>query len=881
MAQDDIADLLLEIVAEKTGYPVDMLELSMGLDADLGIDSIKRVEILSAIQERAPERPQAQPDDLSRFQTLGDVVAFLSEGGEAAVEAAPEPEQLMAAEDTSSALDIVERSAVVAKPLAAADRKVLKLDDKAEVWVYGDGSALSTGIVEQLGGRGVLARALTADEVGLLESPERLDGLVVVAPEACDDDFLAEALIVVQRCAPGLQAVAGDGTAILATVSRMDGAFGLATGGNAVSGGLAGLLKTAAREWPEVHCKAIDIASGFADFGGAAAVVEEVFLDGPIEVGLDQDARTVLELTAGPADDEKEGARLEAGDLVVISGGARGVTAEVAVALAEAEQVALLLLGRSPEPRDEPVWLASLQDEAAIKRALLEHGAEKMSPATLEKEYRAVAANREIRRTLERIRAVGGDVLYRSADVRDAAAVKDAVDEARRQFGPVRGVVHGAGVLADRHIEDKTREEFETVYGTKVDGLRAILAAVGTDELRAMALFSSSTGRFGRVGQVDYAMANEVLNKTAQEEARRRAGCRVVSINWGPWAGGMVTPSLRRVFESEGIGLIGLEAGARQLVTELRQTPGAAVEVVVLGGKEEAAPVEEDEELTVALELDLSVEAFPFLQSHVIGGKAVLPMAVVMEWLAHGALHGNPGLRFRGFDDVAVLKGVKLGAGETVKLRVLAGKARKADDAFVVRTELCGTDGNGRDVRYAHGTVVLATRFEAGEAAGWAALNEPFDGDAAELYGGDPLFHGSALKGIEAIEACSKEGITAVVKPSPKPAEWISSPLRSTWLASPMALDCSFQMMIVWTSRQHDAGSLPTGLRGYRQFKPVFPGKPLRVDIRVSEDTPHRCVAEVEFVEPESGELVARIGAYECVVDASLNDSFRQKRLSE
>ena len=115
---------------------------------------------------------------------------------------------------------------------------------------------------------------------------------------------------------------------------------------------------------------------------------------------------------------------------------------------------------------------------------------------------------------------------------------------------PIRGIIHGAGVLADARIEDKTHEQFERVYATKVAGLRALLHAVEPDELRALVLFSSSTGRFGRTGQVDYAIANEVLNKLAQQQARRLPRCRVVSVNWGPWDGGMVNAALKNGFRA-------------------------------------------------------------------------------------------------------------------------------------------------------------------------------------------------------------------------------------------------------------------------------------------------------------------------------------------
>src|SRR5204862_168661 len=156
--------------------------------------------------------------------------------------------------------------------------------------------------------------------------------------------------------------------------------------------------------------------------------------------------------------------------------------------------------------------------------------------------------------------------------------VRAVLAEVARALGPVRGLVHGAGVLADRLIEDKTEEQFRQVYGTKVTGLQNMLAALPAD-LKVLALFSSSTGRFGRAGQVDYAVANEVLNKTAQQQAAARPGCRVVSVNWGPWDGGMVTPALKRVFAAEGVGVIPLRAGADYFARELQQA-GGPVEVV-------------------------------------------------------------------------------------------------------------------------------------------------------------------------------------------------------------------------------------------------------------------------------------------------------------
>ena len=82
--------VLLEIVSEKTGYPIEMLDLDMNLDSDLGIDSIKRVEILSALQEAMPELPLVSPDELGQLQTLRSITELFAVELTGSSQAAPQ-----------------------------------------------------------------------------------------------------------------------------------------------------------------------------------------------------------------------------------------------------------------------------------------------------------------------------------------------------------------------------------------------------------------------------------------------------------------------------------------------------------------------------------------------------------------------------------------------------------------------------------------------------------------------------------------------------------------------------------------------------------------------------------------------------------------------
>jgi acyl carrier protein/NAD(P)-dependent dehydrogenase (short-subunit alcohol dehydrogenase family) len=881
--RERVSATLLGVIAEKTGYPVEMLELEMALDTDLGIDSIKRVEILSTLQERLPGAPAIRPEHLGTLQTVGQIVDFL-----ASVSGVPSAAAISAPSPALGEAGFgIERRVLKVVPLKPkAGRAAVPLAPGARIWVSEDGSQLCRRLCERLSALHFHPEAIDLRTLETLTPPARLGGVILLAPSGgTDDRFLADAFGLVQLCGPALVASAAEGGAFLATVSRLNGSFGLAPGGPSVdplSGGLAGLAKTAGHEWPQVACKAIDLAADLAD--PSAMLAEEILAVGPEEVGISAQGLHTLKLTDLSLPGVSSPLPLSRGDVVVISGGARGVTAEIAVALAASSQATLLLLGRSAPPSPEPAWLAGLSAEAEIKKALIGSAAAPLKPKDVEALYQTVLGNREIRSTLSRIAGAGGCPLYRSVDLRDAEAVGAVIAAVRSEYGPIRGMIHGAGVLADRLIADKTAEQFDSVYSTKVGGLRSLLGALDDDELSFMVMFSSSTGRFGRTGQIDYAVANEVLNKIAQQQALLRPSCRVLSLNWGPWDGGMVTPALKKVFAEEGIAVIDLRAGAEYLLEEISTSPGGPVELVILGGQGESAEsgqsaVHQNIYVSKAFDLDLSIEQFPFLRSHVMDQRAVLPMAMIIEWMAHGAIHNNPGLRFHGFNDLRVLKGVTLEPGASHVLQVMTGKAIKSGGFHMVPVELSGTDVKGQQFVHCRARMVLAARLPEGKSPAEKLELPPYAHPMAEVYRPERLFHGPDFQGIREMVGCSAEGIGSLVRPAPLPSRWINQPLRNAWLADPLALDCSFQMMILWSFERYRAGSLPVFAGRYRQYCESFPESGAEIRIRILSQSACKAVAEIEFVDPTSGILLARMEDYECVIDASLNASFARNKL--
>ena len=911
----DVTEIVLGVVAEKTGYPVDMLDVSMNLDADLGIDAIKRVEILSALQEALPGAPVVPPDQLGELRTLSQIVDLLSRE----TDLVPAPASREPAEHTAegeadevppisgdlSVSGDLERFVPTLHPVQGTGDPI-GLPAGSKIWVTKSGDVLSGQIVEELSAQGFAAEEVELGEDGH-DPPDELAGLIVVVPPQVTDEDILSGFGRMRAMAPVLRRAALQGGALLCSVTALGGGFALDAPPpkdvDPTGGAWGGMLKTAAAEWTDVNCRTIDV--DLSREGLAADIVRHALSSGPVEIGLGPDGPQTVVLE--PQSVERvDGSFPGSDDTVLITGGARGVTAEVAVAMAEATQPRLILVGRSPEPEKEPDWLIGLNSEAEIKRAILTRAGPSITPQEVQAKFSRIRAGREIRRTIERISQAGSEVAYRSADVRDADAIRRTLAPLVDEYGPVTGLVHGAGVLSDRNIEDKSDDDFAEVYGTKVGGLRSVLKAIGETSLKALVLFSSSTARFGRRGQVDYAAANEVLNKVAQAEAAEREGCRVVSVNWGPWDGGMVTPGLKTVFADERIEVIGMQSGAAYLLDEIAASEGPA-EVLVLGPGSEIPQVGSPAvtgrngadgsangahstgngvaassfaELPTVFERTIDTETHQFMASHVIGGRAVLPAAMTLEWLAHGALHGNPGLRFVGVDDLRVFKGVVLHPDESMRVRICADKAQKRGDEFLVVAELCSGGSNGRSVRHARAVVVLAAQAPQAGTATRPSDDLPALDQSIETIYAETLFHGPEMHGLLAVESCGDAGLVARCRVAPPPADWMEEPVRSRWIADPLALDSGLQAMIVWTSDRVGELSLPSRFTRYRQFVPAFPEGGARIVIDVRERTNGKVVSDIDWI-AEDGSLLARLEGYESVVDSSLGKAFRQNRLDE
>jgi NAD(P)-dependent dehydrogenase (short-subunit alcohol dehydrogenase family) len=885
----------------------------------LGIDSIKRVEILSTIEEQIPNLPAISPEIMGSLKTLGQILEYLAgaettpipESGGLLASSASHPDtvqdslepssteetdgppQHLAAQIHRKVVSVVERPFVQNIPL--------ELPAGRTVYITDDETGLSEAIAQEFSSRNIpavlLSKHMVSDMVAGQTSVNNAAGLILVAENRMNDErFLKHSFLLAKQFGPDLMNSGKTHGALFATIARLDGAFGFKGRdmNTPLQGGLAGLAKTASLEWETVCCRAVDVAPDWKeDTLIATAVVDELLnsnRNGPVEVGLDSNSRWVFELTDSPYPQGK--INLDPGDVVVITGGARGVTASAACALAKHAKPTLVLMGRSPDPTPDPYWLAALHDEAVIKKAILENelGNSNITPVDLEKAYKKHMANREIIKTLDTIKNLGARVRYFSADVRDVDAVISILNEVRSVYGPVKGIIHGAGTLEDRTIIDKTLDQFETVFDTKVTGLNVLLEATREDPLNYLVLFSSVTARIGNNGQADYAMANEVLNKIAQQESITRPDCKVTAINWGPWNGGMVCSALKRKFEKDGVELIPLDAGALCMIHEMRGHPGGSVEVVIganiipatepiaaeimCSTPDQPDELEKKEKLSLTVKREIDVHTYPILDAHILDGKPVVPFALIAEWLGHGALHENPGLLLHGLDDMRIFHGIKLDQKKKL-IRLMAGKTRKKGSVFEVTVEIRDGIKDNMDIIHSSARAILTDKIEAPpyfDKSQYMGING-YSRTIDEIYE-KILFHGLELRGIREIIGYSPRSVAARISSAPSPAEWMTDPLRSRWIADPLVLDCACQMAIIWCFEERKILSLPSYSASYRQYRDAFPNDGVTAVLEVKEVTDHKMTGDFTFLDSEDV-VVARLTGYEAVMDASLFKAFK------
>ncbi|MHB8797031.1 MAG: SDR family NAD(P)-dependent oxidoreductase [Thermoanaerobaculia bacterium] len=606
---------LLSAVAASTGYPEAMLGLDAALEADLGVDSIKRLEILLDLPElKELRRRRGDPDDerileaLWRLTTLRRVVSWYEAERQALAAATPSaslpwapplegPDDLLARYELRTEPRPLVRGApprrgltavvmgeaeLLAGELAAALRsegwRVREVADGDRTVALGDHRFLCD--FRSLRQVEALRRLLCAHG----DEPAALFNLLPLSRATSRrwdaGDYARSLFAMVRAFGPSLAASGTGGW--LVNVTGLDGAFGLGRGGDVEPTGTHGVARSAGREWGALRVTCVDLDPVLDPTELAGALAGELSAERaalPIDVGLGSGGR--VQLVTEPAEARHESLRLPDDALILATGGGAGITAAILESLvASVRAPRVVVVGRSTLTPAEDETSPGAVEEASIRETLVRRAvAAGLPPASVERELARRLRRQELRRNLDALEALGAEVHYESLDVTDGAAFGALISRVYRRWGRIDGVIHGAGIVRDRLIRSKTRTSFDEVFATKVAPALVLEHALRPDALRFVLFLSSVAGRYGNVGQADYAAANQVLSALAWRLSRLWPHVRTLAVDWGPWEAGMVGEGLRRLYLERGIRPIPTSEGVRLCLEELA---GAGPPEVVL-----------------------------------------------------------------------------------------------------------------------------------------------------------------------------------------------------------------------------------------------------------------------------------------------------------
>ncbi|PSL52761.1 enediyne polyketide synthase [Saccharothrix carnea] len=422
--------------------------------------------------------------------------------------------------------------------------------------------------------------------------------------------------------------------------------------------GASGLARTLHLEAPHIPVTLVDLAD---DTDAVRRVAAEVAATtGFSQVRYDADGvRTVPVLRA--VSGQAEGTPLDSGDVLLVTGGGKGITAECAIAMATDSGASLALIGRA-DPAADP----------------------------------ELAAN------LARMTAAGIKHRYERADVTSAEQIAVAVAKFRAELGEVTAVLHGAGRNEPKALTGLSEQDFHATLAPKITGLNAVLDAVDPERIKLLVTFGSIIGRAGLRGEAHYSTANDWMSELTVDFGVKHPQARVLALEWSVWSGAGMGERLGVVeaLMRDGITPISTDAGIAVL-REVLADPTVGP-VLVVSGRAAGLPTLEmaSTELPLArfvdrvlvhypavelvTEADLSDGSDPYLGDHLLEGDLLFPAVIGMEAMTQVAS------ALTGHDAPPMLEGVEFlrpvvvrpGGSLTVRIAALARDAETVDVAI-------------------------------------------------------------------------------------------------------------------------------------------------------------------------------------------------------
>ncbi|MFH2201859.1 MAG: SDR family NAD(P)-dependent oxidoreductase [Elusimicrobiota bacterium] len=557
----EVTKEIVALVEEKTGYPQDMLELDLDMEADLGIDTVKQAEMIGLIRDKY-NIPKAEDLSLKDYPTLRHVIGFVMAGGGSAVkaeEAKPAPAAVEPASTSEKPKPSITSGArfgswnLEAYPLSAGGMAPV-FDKKRAVVILAmetETAAPYAKAVEKLGGEPVvvktadwetkdktdkaLRKALGDKKPGAIMDVTALDleNFDELTASGFDRNYRKSTralFLTAQALYQDLKEAGPD--AWIVVVTQMGGTHGCGATKpfQPMSGAQTGLAKNLSHEFGEATVRIVDFDhNAKPTYMAATALTELGSTDPRREVGYRGGKRHALRLVRTEPQRQKKW-KLTKHSVVVITGGSGALGSTIAKEIAQAAKCTIFLMDIAPLPQEATVWARLSAEELKALKAemwtkMKADKTRRATPAMLEREFSDITRAIFLHRTIEDLIRMGAKANYLAADLTDGPSVTKAIKQALKPQGRIDFILHAGGLEESKLLPDKDVVRFDRVFRPKAHGAFNLLKSIPPTDAQRWVFFSSVASRFGNLGQADYSSACDLLAKvSAHLNASGRSG---------------------------------------------------------------------------------------------------------------------------------------------------------------------------------------------------------------------------------------------------------------------------------------------------------------------------------------------------------------------
>ena len=839
---------VMDWIAQRTGYPRASISPELWLRDDLNLDSIKAMELIQVLAARKKRQILPRPgwENLPIVELVDAVLS--SEDAGALSDKAEQGFLLRAArlEGIEPGGDWVHTFGVGLIEAPLAGERAL-LPPRVSIWVIASrGCGRARAVAETLTGAGFAP--VVVDLETLLrerERPTALGAIVWILPEtgarslarssATFAQLAGHATTLFRLARWALGKPASRATQLRWLVLRPDDT---PTQTRAADAGAA-FFKSLRLEYPGLLPKWIRLPSSWPARRWGQMVVAELG-HGGARVGYAYDVRgRRMAEAALPLETKGRPLALDRNDVVLVTGGARGVTRELALTLARETGAQLALVGTSP------------------------------------------AGDPEVQRSCRGFETAGARVRYFACDVTEGDAVRELCRVVKQELGPVTALLHGAGITRPALFEEMSLDAYLRCIEVKAAGLDNLLAARPPETLKAVHVLSSVLGYTGMARQVDYTFANAWLDGALAELHATHPSLHVLALAYSLWQdiGLGAKLGVAEVLGAMGVTAIDVPDGIAAYRAALQGAGDGARRIVTgrLVPDLEAAlfpppPFRRSRFLERLLrwvpgiemiaETDLSHDRDPYLGDHVFEGTPILPAVMGIEAMVAAAMACTRRRDLPRLENVRLRLPIVVPQGAAVALRVYALVSPPDGGQQRVRVALrAETDGFAED-RFSAACV-----FGSPDPSPPQPLERPLPPRLSvdlEAFAPDPLFQGPffrrlvGLRWLEPGEMC-----LADVQLPQDARHFEEEALEDLCTPFPAARDAFFQTLLLMSG----GGGLPTAIRDVRFLRACPPGSQVVCRGRlVSQDQDRRVLdvdvftAAGEPVEMLHGVVVEAVG---------------------